>query len=736
VTTTSRAAQLLEKIPAELKAPPVAAPLGESLPPLEFYQALQPGDPGLEAVYEAVEAEDVEAAQSAFAAYLRTKEFDAAALKVLPVKEEGSARTADGDAAAERKITLLGKTHDYGEKIDWINNPTELSDWPLLLNRQVHWADLAKAYEQTGNPIYLQAFAEQLDSWLTGAPMPGMVKQAQARSITRERGHRRPFDPAWRTIEIGERLRGSWPEAFGTFVRQPGMDDATLVRMVAAMVRQADFLMEFQGPQNWFAIENDGLLQTAVLFPEFNRSRVWKDEALDRISQQLEVEVYPDGAHEELTFWYQETVRGAVAGIITAADKLGLEIPESTRERFEKLHESSMAVAQPDGRLPQINDGDPLRAELILRDGANRFTRQDMLFVATREREGEAPSFLSTSLPWAGWAVMRTDWTESGNYLFFEAGPFGGHAHEDKLGLILFAYGEPFIIDTGRSVYGDGPWRRFNIGPNAHSTVLFDGKGQSRRYWQDNRLNKTETEVEGFEFETSAEVDYASGAFGELKDEIFYDEELGFAFMSQRRIVLFLKPDRWVVLDTWKKRDGHDEVDPSGITPQSFDPAQITTLFQLNDLPTALQAEKGTLLLGKDDGPRLTISWTQPDKTSASLVRGREEPTPLGWRFLGMTEGNKPMPIPTLVLDRELPEQTPANGYLFSAVKAGEAPREESISLASVDPDGVVFHLLAGDQAFAEIKVNTSPESKFQWKDETIEGRVVLEWKGQRSIFP
>lgn len=732
----SRVAQLLGKIPAEPKAPPVAAPLGDALPPLEFYQALQPGVPGLEAVYEAVQAADVERAQSAFATYLRTKEFDPDALSVLPAKEAGSAKTSAGEAAAARKITLLGKTHTYRERIDWTGNPTEFSDWPLLLNRHGHWRDLALAYEQTGNPAYLKAFAEQLDSWLTGARMPGMVLQAQARNITRDKGHRRPFAPAWRTIEVGERLRDAWPKAFGTFVRQPGMDDATLVRMAAAMIRQADFLVEYQGPQNWFALENEGLLRTSVIFPEFSRARVWKDEALGRIAAQLDEEVYPDGTHIELTPWYQETVRKATSGIVALSQGLGLDLSPSAGEKFEKLHLSTMAAVQPDGRAPQVNDADPLRVEYILREGAKRFNRPEMLYVASRGREGTAPSFFSTSLPWAGWAVMRSDWGENANYLFFEGGPFGGHAHEDKLGFILFAYGQPFVIDTGRSSYSDGSWRSFNIGPNAHSTVLFDGKGQSRRYWTDNRLNNTKTEAEGFEFATTEQVDYASGAFGEMADEIFYDANLGFAFIAQRRVVLFLKPDRWVVLDSWSKREGHPAVDQSKVVPESFEPKEMTTLFQLEDLPTTLKAEEGRLTMGQEGGPLMGLSWTQPGKVKASLVRGREEPSILGWRFLDMNQGNRAVPINTLVLDRSLPGETSVNGYLFSATAAGVEPRQESITLAASEEDGTVFHLMQGEQVFAEIKLNANPATPFSWKGETLKGRVVLEWNGQRQVFP
>jgi len=331
---------------------------------------------------------------------------------------------------------------------------------------------------------------------------------------------------------------------------------------------------------------------------------------------------------------------------------------------------------------------------------------------------------------------MRTNWGENGNYLFFEGGPFGGHAHEDKLGFILFAYGQPFVIDTGRSAYGEGPWRNFNIGPTAHSTVLFDGKGQSRRYWTDNRLNRTKTEAEGFEFATTEQVDYASSAFGELVDEIFYDKNLGFAFMAQRRVVLFLKPDRWVVLDAWGKREGHPETDPAKVTPESFEPKEMTTLFQLEDLPTTLKAEEGRLTMGNEGAPRMVLSWTQPGKVRASIVRGREEPTPLGWRFLAMNQGNRPVPINTLVLERSLPGETTVNGYLFSASPADAEPRQESITLAASEEDGTVFHLMQGEQVLAEIKLNANPATPFLWKGESLKGRVVLEWNGQRQVFP
>ncbi len=723
-------------VSANVMIPAVPAPLGQALPDLAFYEALAPDLPGLQPVYAAVRAKNVAAAQRAFAAYLRGKTYNSAALDVHPRKSAGHATTPGGEAAAATRITLLGHTQDYKGSIDWTKNPTTFADWLLMLNRHVHWADLAEAYRQTGNPRYTKAFVAQFDSWMKGAPLPGVVVQTQARQISREHGHRRPFAPAWRTIEVGERLRAAWPKALGAFLQDPALDDATLVRFVAAMARQADFLVEFQGPQNWYYIESEGLLRVAALFPEFSRAQVWRDEAIGRIERQLRLEVYPDGAHEELTFWYHETVRSAAANMLGLATKLGFPPSDETMRSFERMHEAMMASVQPDGRLPQVNDSDSLPAAYILQDGARRFGRSDMVYVASRTRSGDAPDFLSKALPWAGWAAMRSGWSDQDNFLFFEAGPFGGHAHEDKLGFILFGHGESFVIDTGRSAYGESAQRSFNIGPKAHSTVLFDGKGQSRRFWRDGRLMRTKTEAEGFAFATTESVDFATGAFGEQTDEFFYDAALGYAFMEQRRVVLYLKPDRWVVLDTFKERSGHSELDQNQLKDSSYAPARATTLFQLNDLPLELKSDAGHLTLGRTDAPRLNLSWTLPEQTAAKVVRGQETPELMGWRFLGMREGNRAEPTPTLVLDRPLQGKPGASGYLFSVAKTNEATRDERIVLTASEADGHVFELRNASGVFAEIKLNADASQPFTWKGEQLNGRVVIEWKGERRVFP
>jgi hypothetical protein len=696
----------LPPTPMPTLAAPVQVSLTQPQPGLSFYRSLDLERPELAAVARAVASADVGAALSAYADFLRSKDWNGA-LQPAAALPQGVGTTPAGEAARLGQIRLLGRTHDYGGKIDWLDNPTSFADWPLLLNRHGHWVELARAYQQTGNPAYVEAFETQLASWLEQARMPDDLVRAQAALIPRERGHRRPFAPAWRTIEAGERLRAAWPQVLVGLLKSPALDDASLVRLVAAMARQADFLVEFAGPDNWMYIESEGLLTAAALFPEFPRSRVWSGTAWSRVSEDLSRQVYPDGAYMELTFWYQETVRAAVTSMLALAERTGLTPEPKVVEAMGRITEGVMNARMPDGRLPQVNDADTLSADYILSPAAQRFNRPDFTYVASFGAQGEAPARTSVAMPYAGWAMMREDWSRTANALFFEAGPFGGHAHEDKLGILVYAYGQPMIIDTGRAAYGETPERSFNIGPSAHSTVLFDGLGQARRWWQDGRLNRTEGPAAGFHFDDTEGLAFASGAFGENPAEFFHLPGAGFSFVQHRRHILWFKPDRWLVVDVFSAREPHPETPADRLGPNPTRPATATALFQLADLPHTPPTPEG-MRLGAEGGIRMHFSWAGSGVSIADVAKGQTEPEWLGWRFANMNEGNRAVPTPTLRIQRRLSGLPAAQALLLTADPSGQAIRTGQVKMQEGPEPGQFSFAMACDSGFrAEVRVTS-----------------------------
>lgn len=126
-------------------APPVRVNLTAALPGLAFYQSLDLDRADLADVARAVAAEDAEAAMTAYAAFLRAKDWGGALQPASPLPAS-DATTPEGEQVRQGQVRLLGHSHEYGKSIDWLGNPTAFSDWPLLLNRHMHWVDLAAAY--------------------------------------------------------------------------------------------------------------------------------------------------------------------------------------------------------------------------------------------------------------------------------------------------------------------------------------------------------------------------------------------------------------------------------------------------------------------------------------------------------------------------------------------------------------------------------------------------------------
>ena len=147
--------------------------------------------------------------------------------------------------------------------------------------------------------------------------------------------------------------------------------------------------------------------------------------------------------------------------------------------------------------LPLNGDSDLDDVRVPVTDAAAALHRPDWLYLATGGREGSVPQSLPTTFfSWGGQMVMRNGWPQTQAVLnastdavwaWFNVGPFGccgtwGHAHEDKLSLTLRAYGQHFLVDSGRFEYsGDiARWRtEYAELARAHNTATLDGAHQS-----------------------------------------------------------------------------------------------------------------------------------------------------------------------------------------------------------------------------------------------------------------
>jgi hypothetical protein len=376
----------------------------------------------------------------------------------------------------------------------------------------------------------------------------------------------------------------------------------------------------------------NGLYQVGVLLPFVREANEWREFASSRLRTELDAQVYPDGAQIELTPGYHNVALRNFLGPVDVASAYGYGLPDGYVPQLARMFAYNMWVMRPDRDAPRWNDSWQVEVREILTKGFALFPhRKDFQWIATDGREGISPDHTSHFFPYAGQVIMRSGWEHDALFLGFEAGPFGyGHQHEDKLGVVIFAYGKELLVEGGSYAYDASKWRRYVLSSNAHNLVLVDGEGQARRGLSRDQF--VSSEPLDVAFHSDDEQDYARGVYQE-----------GFGNRDYRptrhlREVAFLKKDGFfLVRDTLESLDGK---------PHSYE-----ALFHLDAKEVEVDKERGVVETRDPDAANIRIVPLSGEGLTTSIVRGQETPVVQGWLPLG--HGIRGVrPIPTVIYKR------------------------------------------------------------------------------------
>ena len=549
--------------------------------------------PGLEQVRAAIEAGDAAKAAAELKGYFQRREepFLITDRHSRP-EPNASYDTGGAEKTLRREYAFVGKPATLTHEIDWNADPHKDVEWPIELNRHGTWVTLSRAYWHTHDEKYAEDLAYQVSDWLTKNPH---VAAPQSGRWT------------WRTLECGIRLGGSWPEVFFRALDSEHFTPELVCAMLEGIWQQCDFLMRRHGGGNWLICEKSGLVTTGIVFPEFRDAETWLSSAWEVLTRELTSQVYPDGAQGELTPHYHSATLSSFRRAYDIAQRNGVEPPAAYRDNMERMYEYLMYVVKPDGYIPMFNDSDHGNMRGWMRDGASRFDRQDMLFVATGGEEGTAPAGPSHWFAWAGQAIMRSGWTSEDIYLAMDVGPYGlGHQHEDKLTIDVWGQGQEMIVDPGRYTYAGGKWRPYFVSTASHSTLLVDGKGQNRR-----RTPRSKWVIKQplhNRWISNDDLDLAVGS---------YEDGYGEADLIHVREVLFVRPDYFVVSDL--------------LLPGDDDPGEHEAMIQFQLARPGAQLDEATLAV-HSVGPEanVLIHPASPENLRVTMHEGEEDP-PRGW---------------------------------------------------------------------------------------------------------
>ena len=356
-------------------------------------------------------------------------------------------------------------------KIQWESNPTynQYKEWTWQLSRHHQWRCLGWCYRENGDERYAKLFAEHLMSWCEQTECP-----------ENERGG---ATNCWRTIEAGIRMRKNWHYAIHCFYRSPYVTDHVLTTFMKSVWEHGYRLSTAFTSGNWLIMEMVGLAHIAILYPVFVKNAGWRSLAIRKLSEELDVQIYPDGFQYELSTNYHDVIIHNYDMLLHTAAIMGERLPDEFVRKLEPLFELDIKIVCPDGRYPDLNDGGRGRVKEWCTMGMRYFPDNPRIrYFATDGEEGSLPEYTDVALPYAGQAYMRTGWGANDVWFFMDAGPLGkAHHHEDKLNVLAFAYGKEVLPDSGNYAYDTSDMRRFVLSTYSHNCGLVDGMGQNRK---------------------------------------------------------------------------------------------------------------------------------------------------------------------------------------------------------------------------------------------------------------
>lgn len=273
----------------------------------------------------------------------------------------------------------------------------------------------------------------------------------------------------------------------------------TYLRRLGRRVAYAVELSPVIGSQQAMWTSNLGCV--ALFAPTMPEAARWKRLVDERIYNVMS-DFMSDGGHIETdpaqhAFALQHVMRYARFAAREGDRRLLSRASGEAGVTIERAVDWMARIATPLGEMPGINDSRPrpLATHDFFLDAVNTYRRGDWLRAARLDParaplfqeiepdiEPRDPAYRSVLLPQTGFAVMRDGWEEDDAYLLLDFGRHGGpHGHLDKLNIIMYAHGQPWLPDAGAApdmaLFAEEHerWHRQTV---AHNTVLIDDRSQ------------------------------------------------------------------------------------------------------------------------------------------------------------------------------------------------------------------------------------------------------------------
>lgn len=492
--------------------------------------------------------------------------------------------------------------YQFKGAIDWKTIPDGDIEWCYMLNRHKFWVDLGKAYLLTADEKYAKEFVDQATHWIDNNPLEDALKKY-----------------SWRRIEAGIRCE-NWIKSFEYFKNSKYITSEFLSKFLNSLYQHAQYInnsfSNFSKTSNWGVIEFQGLFNVSQFLTEFKENKKWETDALNNLSTCIQLQILEDGTHWEQSPMYHNEVFHCFMNVNLLAQRNHIILPEIVVQKTKQMALANVQWQKPNYHEPLLGDSDDndLRSFLtlssflfndsILKSRAFKTLDYENFFIMGKENSiiyenlaGQQPDFLSAYQQSSGDFYMRSSWKENSTYTGFHLKKLGcGHGHDNLLHFTLFANDKDYLVDGGRYTYVENQWREFFKNNKSHNTLSVDNLTNS--IYSDSWSNSFEARSQGVFTKIESSFDYAEAentAYKRLIDPV-----------SIKRRLLFIKPNIWVLFDSFSTKGEHKFSQYFNFPNDSIQikSGTLTTTYPKNNL--IIQPVKKAEI-------KLTDSWWSPE---------------------------------------------------------------------------------------------------------------------------
>lgn len=355
---------------------------------------------------------------------------------------------------------------------------------PWELSR-CHWGTaLGRAYWLTENQAFAERWYRLVDSWLDCNPVDSGINWCCSMEV------------AIRAVNL---IAGA-----ALFAGAPSVPDMFWRRLVKSCYYHAMHIERF--PErigtgintNHLVADTVGLLCISTVFPQFDRSSIWRRKAMAALETEIESQTYSDGGnHEGSTAYHRLVLEMFVFAALLERYNSGT-VSDQYLDCLRRLCMFSSAVGG-DGLAPLIGDNDdgfllkwstdhPADHRPLVDLGSAAFgwpvttalavseERLWYLGPAALERRNQVIEKRVHAFPESGYAVVHV-----GEYRILLAAPrtkpgaTGGHRHNDDLSLTIMKAATPLLSDSGTGAYTHDPTVRNRArSVQSHCALIID----------------------------------------------------------------------------------------------------------------------------------------------------------------------------------------------------------------------------------------------------------------------